>query len=79
LGLKRYEFKNEPKPTTTTTTFFEDDEVFYDEVHQLESFDVIEEKNGIILSDIYDDNQFFIDDEDGYKLYEILKNRYLLN
>jgi len=79
LGFKKYEFKNETKPTTTTTTVFEDEDVFYDEVHQLGSIDVIEEKNGIILSDIYDENQLFIDDEDGYKLYEILKDRYRFN
>lgn len=81
LGLKKYEFKPEPKPTTTTTTFsdFEDENPFYDEVHQLTSIDVIEDRDGIIILDFYDDNRFFIDDEDGYKLYEILKNRYSLD
>lgn len=81
LGLKKYEFKPEPKPTTTTTTFFdfEDENPFYDEVHQLTSIDVIEDKDGIIVLDFYDENRFFIDDEDGYKLYEILKNRYSLD
>lgn len=81
LGLKKYEFKQEPKPLTTTTTFFdfEDDDPFYDEVHQLTSIDVIEDKDGIIILDFYDENKFFIDDEDGYKLYEILKNRYSLD
>lgn len=81
LGLNKYEFKYQLKQnTTTTTTVFEydDEDVSYDEIHQLESIDVIEEKNGILISDIYDENQFFIDDEDGYKLYEILKNRYSL-
>jgi len=81
LGLKKYEFKPEPKPTTTTTTFFDfdDENPFYDEVHQLTSIDVIEDKDGIIILDFYDENRFFIDDEDGYKLYEILKNRYSLD
>jgi di/tripeptidase len=82
LGLKKYEFKPEPKPTTTTTTTlfdFEDDDPFYDEVHQLTSIDVIEDKDGIIILDFYDENRFFIDDEDAYKLYEILKNRYSLD
>jgi len=81
LGLKKYEFKNDPKPTTTITTLFdlEDEDVFHDEVHQLNSIDVIEEKNGFVIADIYDENTFYIDDEDGLKLYEILKNRYLLN
>lgn len=81
LGLKKYEFKPEPKPTTTTTTFFDfdDENPFYDEVHQLTSIDVIEDKDGIIILDFYDENRFFIDDEDGYKLYEILKSRYSLD
>jgi hypothetical protein len=76
LGLKRYEFKTEPKPTTTTTTLFDYDDVFYDEIHQLTSIDVIEDSRGFTIADIYDENQFFIDDEDGFKLYEILKERY---
>ena len=81
LGLKKYEFKPEPKPTTTTTTFFdfENEDPFFDEVHQLTSIDVIEDKDGIIILDFYDENRFFIDDEDGYKLYEILKSRYSLD
>jgi hypothetical protein len=79
LGLKKYEFKAEPKPTTTTTTLFDDESPFYDDIHQLTSIDVIEEKDGFIIADIYDENQFYIDDEDGYKLYEILKERYRFN
>ena len=81
LGLKKYEFKSEPKSTTTTTTLFdfEDENPFYDDVHQLTSIDVIEDKDGIVIVDFYDDNKFYIDDEDGYKLYEILKNRYSLD
>lgn len=79
LGLKRYEFKTEPKTITTTTTLFDDESPFYDDVHQLSSIDIIEEKNGFIITDIYDENQFYIDDEDGYRLYEILKDRYHFN
>jgi putative aminopeptidase FrvX len=79
LGLKKYEFKTEPKTTTSTTTLFDDESPFYDDVHQLSSIDVIEEKNGFIITDIYDENQFYIDDEDGYRLYEILKDRYRFN
>lgn len=78
LGLKKYEYKEEPK-TTTTLFDFDNDKVFYDDVHQLTSFDVIEDKDGIIIADFYDDSRFFIDDEDGLKLYEILKNRYSLD
>lgn len=76
LGLKRYEFKPESKPTTTTTTLFDYDDVFNDEIHQLTSIDVIEDSRGFTIADIYDENQFFIDDEDGVRLYEILKQRY---
>ena len=81
LGLKKYEFKSELKSTTTTTTLFdfENEDPFYDDVHQLTSIDVIEDKDGIVIVDFYDDNKFYIDDEDGYKLYEILKNRYSLD
>lgn len=75
LGLKKYDFKEEIKQTPS---FFDikEDNPFYDEVHQLSMVDIIEDKSGIIISDLYDENQLYIDDEDGYKLYEILKNRY---
>ena len=82
LGLKKYEFKTEPKPTTTTTTLIdteEDDDVFYQDIHQLQTIDVLEDSNWIVISDIYEYKQFYIDDEDGYELYEILKKRYLRN
>ena len=82
LGLKKYEFKYEgiKTTTTTTTTLFDfnqqGEDLFYDGVHHLESIDVLEENSGIIIADPYDGNEFYIDDEDGYKLYEILKERY---
>ncbi len=77
LGYKKYEFTFKAKPTTTTTTLsYEDENPFFDAVHQLDSFDVIEERDGFIIADLYDENQFFIDDEDGVRLYEILKERY---
>ena len=81
LGLKKYEFKyDEPKPVKSLYNFDDVDESpFYDEVHQLTSIDVIEEKDGFIIADIYDENHFYIDDEDGLKLYKILKDRYRLN
>jgi hypothetical protein len=81
LGLKKYEFKyDEPKPVKSLYNFDDVDESpFYDEVHQLTSIDVIEEKDGFIIADIYDENHFYIDDEDGLKLYKILKERYRLN
>jgi tripeptide aminopeptidase len=77
LGYKKYEFITKIKPTTTTTTLsYEDENPFFDAVHQLDTFDVIEERDGFIIADLYDENQFFIDDEDGVRLYEILKERY---
>lgn len=83
LGLKKYEFKHETPNYNynNTFTFFDkdDENPFYDKVHQLTSIDIIEEKDGIIITDFYDDNNFFIDDEDGIKLYEILKSRYSLD
>ena len=85
LGLKKYVFEHKPNIPTYTSTWSkteeedEDEDPFYDEVHQLTSIDVIEDKDGIVIVDFYDDNKFFIDDEDGLKLYEILKNRYSLD
>ena len=80
LGLKKYEFGYEPpKPVNYQTPildFDQEEDLFYDGVHHLESIDVLEEKSGIIIADPYDGNEFYIDDEDGYKLYEILKERY---
>ena len=81
LGFKKYEFKNE-QPTKSQTFFDFDkteDSPFYDDVHQLKSIDIIEEDEGFIIVDIYEENQFYIDDEDGYKLYKILKDRYRFN
>ena len=52
---------------------FEDD--FEEEVYNLESIDVIEEKDGITISDIFDGNNLFINDDDLVYLYEILKER----
>ena len=85
LGLKKYVFEYKSNnPTHQNTLFkteeeYDDENPFYDDVHQLTSIDVIEDKDGIIILDFYDENRFFIDDEDGYKLYEILKNRYSLD
>jgi hypothetical protein len=45
-------------------------------IHNLESVDVIEITSGIIIADPYDGNEFYIGDDDGLKLYEILKERY---
>jgi hypothetical protein len=75
LGLQKYEFKYEPKKIVSQFDFEEpeqEDEV----IHNLESIDVVEIKTGILIVDPYDQNEFYIDDEDGLKLYEILRERY---
>jgi putative aminopeptidase FrvX len=79
LGLKKYKYEYKPIVYTPQTVMnsllqFEDDEEDYP-VHQLESIDVIEEKDGITISDIFDGNNLFINDDDLVYLYEILKER----
>ena len=63
-----------PQTVMNSLLQFEDDEEDYP-VHQLESIDVIEEKDGITISDIFDGNNLFINDDDLVYLYEILKER----
>jgi hypothetical protein len=43
--------------------------------HRLQTIDVYEEKDGITLTDVYDDGFMFIPDEDLENLYEIIKER----
>jgi putative aminopeptidase FrvX len=81
LGLQKYEFKYElTKPVNYQNQVFntdqDEEDLFYDVVHHLESINVLEENNGIIIADPYDGNEFYIDDEDGYELYKILRDRY---
>jgi putative aminopeptidase FrvX len=78
LGLKKYKYEYKPIVYTKDTVMnslikFEDDDDY--PVHQLESIDVIEEKDGITISDIFDGNNLFINDDDLVYLYEILKER----
>ena len=81
LGLKKYKYEYKPIVYTQQTVMnsllqFQDDEEIEDyPVHQLESIDVIEEKDGITISDIFDGNNLFINDDDLVYLYEILKER----
>jgi len=85
LGLKKYEYLYKPityTPTTIMNSFVEelDQDVdvfgFQDETfHRLDTIDVYEEKDGITLSDAYDDGFLFIPDEDLVSLYEIIKER----
>jgi di/tripeptidase len=77
LGLKKYEFKYEPKKIVSQFDFdIEEPEQEDEVIHNLESIDVVEIKTGILIVDPYDQNEFYIDDEDGLKLYEILRERY---
>ena len=85
LGLKKYEYLYKPiiyTPTTIMNSFVEeldqDVDVFgtqEEAFHRLDSVDVYEEKDGITLSDAYDDGFLFIPDEDLVSLYEIIKER----
>jgi tripeptide aminopeptidase len=86
LGLKKYEYQYKPivyTPTTIMNSFAEgfDDDLDIFEVqeieshHRLQTIDVYEEKDGITLTDVYDDGFMFIPDEDLENLYEIIKER----
>jgi hypothetical protein len=86
LGLKKYEYQYKPivyTPTTIMNSFAEgfDDDLDFFEVqeieshHRLQTIDVYEEKDGITLTDVYDDGFMFIPDEDLENLYEIIKER----
>jgi putative aminopeptidase FrvX len=79
LGFKKYKYGYKPIVYTQQTVMnslvnFMDEEEDYP-VHQLESIDVLEEKDGITISDIFDGNNLFINDDDLVYLYEILKER----
>jgi hypothetical protein len=77
LGLKKYEFKYEPKKIVSQFDFDIEEPEQEDEItHNLQSIDVLEIKTGVIIVDPYDGSEFYIDDEDGLKLYEILRERY---
>ena len=86
LGHKKYEYQYKPivyTPTTIMNSFAEgfDDDLDFFEVqeieshHRLQTIDVYEEKDGITLTDVYDDGFMFIPDEDLENLYEIIKER----
>jgi hypothetical protein len=86
LGYKKYEYQYKPivyTPTTIMNSFVEefDDDLDIFEVqeiemhHRLQTIDVYEEKDGITLTDVYDDGFMFIPDEDLENLYEIIKER----
>ena len=78
LGYKKYKYEYKPIVYTPQTVMnsllqFEDDEDY--PLHQLEGVDVIEEKDGITISDAFEGNSLFISDDDLPYLYEILKER----
>ena len=89
LGLKKYTYKYSPikyTPQLIMNSLVEnlekDVEVFdYPEetFHRLDTVDVYEEKDGITLSDAYDDGFLFIPDEDLVSLYEIIRDRLMKN
>jgi hypothetical protein len=59
---------------------FDDYEEIYkkeEKIYNLESVDIIEDTDGITISDIYDGVSIFISDDDLPDLYEILKYRIL--
>jgi len=85
LGYKKYEYEYKPIIYTKQTTMnslveFDDYEEIYkkeEKIYNLESVDVIEDTDGITISDIYDGVSIFISDDDLPDLYEILKYRIL--
>ena len=85
LGYKKYEYEYKPIVYTKQTTMnslveFDDYEEIYkkeEKIYNLESVDIIEDTDGITISDIYDGVSIFISDDDLPDLYEILKYRIL--
>ena len=85
LGLKKYEYQYKPivyTPQTIMNSFVQeldqDVDVFgtqEESFHRLQTIDVYQEKDGITLSDAYEDGFMFIPDEDLVDLYEIIKER----
>jgi len=78
LGYKKYEYVYKPivyTPQTVMNSLIDFDDEYEEEIHQLETIDVIEEKNGITISEVYDGVSLFICDDDLVYLYEILKDR----
>jgi putative aminopeptidase FrvX len=80
LGYKKYEYVYKPivyTPQTVMNSLIDIDDEYEEEFHQLETVDVIEEKDGITISDAFDGTSLFINDDDLPYLYEILKDRLL--
>lgn len=87
LGYKKYEYQFKPIVYTNNTiinSLFDvndEDESEYDfdedTVYQLETIDVEETKDGVIISDPFEGSIMFINDDDLVSLYEIIKDRLL--
>ena len=84
LGYNKYEFLYKPLTyksfPKSVFDFDEDDDFGYfneEDYHKLETIDVIEESDGILLTDAFDGVGIFINDEDCLNLFEVLKNRIL--
>jgi hypothetical protein len=78
LGLKKYEFEYKPQGFQSFNDHEDVNVVEYevDKLHSLDSLDIFEEEDGIMISDIYDGAGLFIDNDDCLKLYEILHERF---
>jgi putative aminopeptidase FrvX len=80
LGLKKYEYHYKPIVYTDKTimnSLIEFSETQNEIIHNLESVDIIEEKDGILIMDAFENNDLFISDDDLPELYEIIKDRLL--
>jgi hypothetical protein len=86
LGYKKYEYVYKPivyTPQTVMNSLLQYDDDYEDEetetIHNLETIDVIEDKDGLYLIDGFDGNPFFVSDDDLPALYEIIRERLLSN
>jgi len=83
LGYRKYEYVYKPIVYTPQTVmnslvqYDDEDENELETIHNLETIDVIEEKDGLYLIDGLDGNPFFVSDDDLPELYEIIRERLL--
>jgi hypothetical protein len=77
LGYKKYQYEYKPIVYTSETvmnSLVQDNDDF--QVHQLETVDVIEDEDGILISDFYGDSEIYISNDELLDLYGILKDRF---
>jgi putative aminopeptidase FrvX len=77
LGYKKYQYEYKPIVYTSETvmnSLVQDNDDF--QVHQLETIDVIEDEDGILISDFYGDSEIYISNDELLDLYGILKDRF---